>query len=101
MMMSTIQELTNELSVSHTLRLKEQNSTLRLRSNVTVSIFIEGNQYTYKGNKFYANAANKEAVQDNINMTILNQEIGKSPIEYTNQLSRAKIYDMKGIRVQD
>ena len=40
-------------------------------------------------------------MQDNINMTILNQEIGKSPIEYTNQLSRAKIYDMKGIRVQD
>ena len=101
MMMSTIQGLTNELSVSQTLRLKDTNSTLELRSIVTVSTFIEGNQYTYKGNKFYANAANKEAVQDNINMTILNQEIGKSPIEYTNQLSRAKIYDMKGIRVQD
>ena len=100
-MMSTIQELTNELSVSQTLRLKDTNSTLELRSIVTVSTFIEGNQYTYKGNKYYANAANKEAVQDNINMTILNQEIGKSPIEYTNQLSRAKIYDMKGIRVQD
>ena len=70
-----------------------------LSESVTVSVLIEGNQYTYKGNKYYATAANKEAVQDNINMTILNQEIGKSPIEYTNQLSRAKIYDMKGIRV--
>ena len=70
-----------------------------LSESVTVSALIEGNQYTYKGNKYYATAANKEAVQDNINMTILNQEIGKSPIEYTNQLSRAKIYDMKGIRV--
>ena len=84
MMMSTIQELTNELSVSQTLRLEDTNSTLELRSIVTVSTFIEGNQYTYKGNKYYATAANKEAVQDNINMTILNQEIGKSPIEYTN-----------------
>ena len=98
-MMSTIQELTNELSVSQTSRLKDTISTLWLRSIVTVFTFIEENQYTYKGNKYYATAANKEAVQDNINMTILNQEIGKSPIEYTNQLSRAKIYDMKGIRV--
>ena len=76
-----------------------------MKLNVTPLFFlfcaIEGNQYTYKGNKFYAKANNNEAVQDNINMTILNQEIGKSPIEYTNQLSRAKIYDMKGIRVQD
>ena len=31
----------------------------------------------------------------------MNQEIGKSPIEYTNQLSRAKIIDMKGIRVPE
>ena len=34
-------------------------------------------------------------------MAISNQEIGKSPIEYTNQLSRAKIIEMKGIKVSD
>lgn len=36
-----------------------------------------------------------------VNNAIDNQEIGKSPIEYTNQLSRAKIFDMKNIRVPD
>ena len=41
------------------------------------------------------------AVQDTVNNAIGNQEIGKSPIEYTNQLSRAKIFDMKGVRVPD
>ena len=41
------------------------------------------------------------AVQDTVNNAIGNQEIGKSPIEYTNQLSRAKIIDMKGIRVEN
>ena len=44
---------------------------------------------------------NQEAVQDAINTAIANQEIGKSPIEYTNQLSRAKIIEMKGIKVVD
>ena len=83
-MMSTIQELTNELSVSQTLRLKEQNSTFRLRSNVTVSIFIEGNQYTYQGNDYNSVTQNKKAVADVVSMAIGNQEIGKSPIEYTN-----------------
>jgi len=43
----------------------------------------------------------KNAVQDAVNNAIGNQEMGKSPIEYTNQLSRAKIVDMKGIRVAD
>ena len=100
-MMFTIQGLTKELSVSQIFFFESANFSLWLSESVTVSALIEGNQYTYKGNKYYATAANKEAVQDNINMTILNQEIGKSPIEYTNQLSRAKIYDMKGIRVQD
>ena len=36
-----------------------------------------------------------------VNNAIGNQEIGKSPIEYTNQLSRAKVYDMTSIRVAD
>jgi len=40
-------------------------------------------------------------VESTVNNAINNQEMGKSPIEYTNQLSRAKIVDMKGIRVAD
>ena len=36
-----------------------------------------------------------------VSMAIENQEIGKSPIEYTNQLSRAKVFDMKNIRVPE
>jgi len=62
---------------------------------------IKGNQYTYQGNKHFKATSKPDAVSHTINQTILNQEVGKSPIEYTNQLSRAKIYDMKGIRVQD
>ena len=44
---------------------------------------------------------NKGAVADMVSMAIENQEIGKSPIEYTNQLSRAKVFDMKNIRVPE
>lgn len=62
---------------------------------------IKGNQYTYKGNEYFSATQNQGAVQDTVNQAIGNQEIGKSPIEYTNQLSRAKIFDMKGVRVQD
>merc|ERR1712228_115628 len=62
---------------------------------------IKGNQYTYQGNKHFKASTKQDAVGECINATILNQEVGKSPIEYTNQLSRAKIFDMKGIRVQD
>ena len=63
----------------------------------------EGNQYTYKGNEYFKETQNDQnhAVNDTVNNAIGNQEIGKSPIEYTNQLSRAKIYDMKSIRVAD
>ena len=61
----------------------------------------EGNQYTYKGNDYYSKTASNAAVADTVNNAIGNQEMGKSPIEYTNQLSRAKIFDMKGIRVAD
>lgn len=60
-----------------------------------------GNQYTYKGNDFLGQTRNETAVEDTVKNAIGNQEIGKSPIEYTNQLSRAKIFDMKGIRVAD
>ena len=31
----------------------------------------------------------------------MNQELGKSPIEYTNQISRAKIYEMKRLKVPE
>ena len=31
----------------------------------------------------------------------MNQELGKSPIEYTNQISRAKIFEMKRLKVPD
>lgn len=61
----------------------------------------EGNQYTYKGNKFFSETRNDQAVEGIVNSAIGNQEIGKSPIEYTNQLSRAKVFDMKNIRVPD
>lgn len=38
------------------------------------------------------------AVQDSVNQVIVNQEIGKCPIEYQSQVSRAKIYDMKQLK---
>jgi len=60
-----------------------------------------GNQYTYEGNSFQKTASQPAAVQECINTTILNQEIGKCPIEYTNQISRAKIYDMKQLKAPD
>lgn len=62
---------------------------------------IKGNQYTYQGNDYNSVTQNKGAVADMVSMAIENQEIGKSPIEYTNQLSRAKVFDMKNIRVPE
>lgn len=41
------------------------------------------------------------AVQEAVSQTILNQEQGKCPIETTNILSRAKIYDMKKLKVPE
>lgn len=41
------------------------------------------------------------AVQEAVNQTIVNQEQGKCPIETTNILSRAKIYDMKKLKVPE
>jgi hypothetical protein len=40
-------------------------------------------------------------VQENINNIIVNEEIGKCPIEYSNQLSRAKIFEMKNLKCAD
>jgi hypothetical protein len=60
-----------------------------------------GNQYTYQGNKHFSNTSNVKAVAQTVSTAIGNQEIGKSPIEYTNQLSRAKIIDMKNIKAGD
>ena len=51
--------------------------------NETV-LFVEGNQYTYQGNDYNSVTQNKKAVADVVSMAIGNQEIGKSPIEYTN-----------------
>ena len=48
------------------------------------SFHSEGNQYTYKGNEFNAKTQSSSAVNDAVNNAIGNQEIGKSPIEYTN-----------------
>lgn len=62
---------------------------------------IKGNQYTYEGNQFQKTTCNAMAVQEAVNATIVNQEQGKCPIETTNILSRAKIYDMKKLKVPD
>ena len=45
---------------------------------------IEGNQYTYKGNDYCGATQSKAAVENCVSNAISNQEIGKSPIEYTN-----------------
>lgn len=56
-----------------------------------------------------------DTVDDKINQTIVNQEVGKCPIESTNMLSRGKskaklflltyeivtVYDMKNLKVPD
>ena len=55
----------------------------------------------YMGNEYFGKNKKDHAVNDTVMNAISNQEIGKSPIEYTNQLSRAKIFDMKAIRVPD
>ena len=53
-------------------------------SNCNVRVPVEGNQYTYEGNKFFNKTKNDDAVQGTVHNAIDNQEIGKSPIEYTN-----------------
>ena len=64
-------------------------------------IFIGGNQYTYEGNNYQAKSALPYTIEEKINQTIVNQEVGKCPIESTNMLSRGKIYDMKNLKVPD
>jgi hypothetical protein len=61
-------------------------------------IYVAGNQYTYEGNAYQKTTSKEHAVQECISQTIGNQEQGKCPIEYTNQMSRAKIYDMKQLK---
>ena len=72
---------------------------------------LVGNQYTYEGNQYLkeiqepkeneTQTHKRYAAEECLGGMIVNQEQGKCPIEYTNQLSRAKIFDMKGIRVPD
>lgn len=64
-------------------------------------ICLEGNQYTYEGNKHQHTTSHPAAVQECIDTTILNQEIGKCPIEYTSGVSRAKVYDMKQLKPKE
>lgn len=53
---------------------------------VTPLLFFspEGNQYTYQGNEHYSKHKSDDAVATTVNNAIENQEMGKSPIEYTN-----------------
>jgi hypothetical protein len=72
---------------------------------------LVGNQYTYEGNQYLkeihepkeneAPTYKRFAAQECLSGMIVNQEQGKCPIEYTNQLSRAKIYDMKRLKCPD
>ena len=79
------------------------STTLGPTNVQSVSTFLsnlceEGNQYTYEGNEFQKSISKPQAVQDSVNQVILNQECGKCPIEYSSQVSRAKIYDMKQLK---
>ena len=60
-----------------------------------------GQQYTYEGNIYKATTSKGNAVEECLTQTIANQEQGKCPIEYTNGISRAKVYDMKNLKVID
>ena len=77
MMMFTTQGLTKEWSVSY--------SYLGY-----LILNIEGNQYAYEGNQYMKNTFQANSVEESLEQTIQNQELGKSPLEYFNPLSRAK-----------
>lgn len=51
---------------------------------------VGGNQYEYEGNQFQKATFQADSVDESIEQIIVNQEIGKSPLEYFNPLSRAK-----------
>ena len=75
--------------------------SVRIQISHWLSSIIAGKQYTYEGNNYQTDTSKPLAVQECISQTIVNQEQGKCPIEYTNQISRAKIYDMKQLKVPD
>ena len=51
---------------------------------------LGGNQYEYEGNDFQKLTYQANAVEESIEATIVNQEIGRSPLEFFNPLTRAK-----------
>ena len=61
-------------------------------------MYIGGNQYTYQGNTYNKALAQGSSVEENIEKIIKNQEDQRTPIEFNNILSRAKVVEMKGIR---
>ena len=64
-------------------------------------LLLAGTQYTYQGNDYLKISSKGNAIQESVNTAIVNQELGKSPIEYTNQVSRAKVTEMKRLRVPE
>jgi hypothetical protein len=51
---------------------------------------IGGNQYAYEGNQYAKNTYQANSVEEALEQTIMNQEQGRSPMEFYNPLSRAK-----------
>ena len=62
---------------------------------------IKGNQYTYQGNDYNKAITQGNSVEETIGKIIQNQEQQRTPIEFTNILSRAKVIEMKGIKPND
>ena len=58
---------------------------------------IKGNQYTYQGNKFKNMTNQGNSIEESISVIIQNQEYGPNS-EYAHTLSRAKLFDMKGLK---
>lgn len=82
-----------------TTRARTREPSVSILINALTSLVAAGTQYTYEGNEYQHATSKPHAVEECINQTIINQEQGKCPIEYTNQMSRAKIYDMKQLKV--
>ncbi len=70
----------------------------RVISKYIFLILLEGKQYTYQGNDYNTAFNQGEAVEENIQKIIKNQEENRAPIEFTSILSRAKVIEMKGIK---
>ena len=58
---------------------------------------IEGNQYTFEGNNFMRATFQANAVEESLEQGIVNQEMGRSHLEFYNQLSRAKGIQVNGL----